>query len=693
MGTGTAPHEAPLQLAAHGGQARVRRHLPRALMVLGLVLAAAAALAHVVLLLSILARRWGYPLDLEWMEGGMLCHALRVMEGHGLYQPPSVAFIPYLYTPLYPYLLAGLGKLFGLSYGLGRALSWCGLLVACAVLVRIIWRETPVALGGRVGRGLLALLGLGLFAASFPHTGAWYDLVRNDSLYLGLVASGLYLLAYHQASAVKVLLAGVLLGLAFLTKQTSSIFILFAGAATLLLSWRRLVLLVPSVGLVAGVTVLVGNHLSAGWLWRYTFELHQGHDLRADWLWPKTELRWLKLMPASAVVVGLWMAYGLWCALRTRRLPRGDARARAFWFALVPVGVAVSAVGFSTQWAVENAFIPAFYFTAIFAPIAFGQLVGAGRRRHALAGAGTALIIGGMLALQLLSQLYKPAPHLPTQRDRAAVAPLLAQLARYQGPLLIPYHPFYAHLLGKRTGYHQMGINDITRAGHRIPLELFQRLGAHYYDAVVLDSSPERRRDYGSLLVHYKLAHYLRPEESPAVVTGYRVRPLYIFVPKRSGLPLAQGARQIFDFEDGSYRGWQLRGQAFGLGPAGGPSGNQGLAGPYRGRYLASSYVRGDRATGSLLSPPFSIDQPWLSYRIGGGRDEARLALRLLVDGVGEVHRATGRRSHLMERRWLDVSKYRGQTMRLELLDQASGGWGHLLFDDLQLNATRGSEP
>ena len=38
--------------------------------------------------------RVGYPFDLEWMEGGMLLHADRVLKGEGIYVPPSFEFIP-----------------------------------------------------------------------------------------------------------------------------------------------------------------------------------------------------------------------------------------------------------------------------------------------------------------------------------------------------------------------------------------------------------------------------------------------------------------------------------------------------------------------------------------------------------------------------------------------------------------------
>ena len=67
------------------------------------------AIYQVVLLVTAVGGRFGYPYDLEWMEGGLLQHAQRISDNQGIYVPPSVDFIPYLYTPLYPGLVAFLG--------------------------------------------------------------------------------------------------------------------------------------------------------------------------------------------------------------------------------------------------------------------------------------------------------------------------------------------------------------------------------------------------------------------------------------------------------------------------------------------------------------------------------------------------------------------------------------------------------
>ncbi|MGH9885736.1 MAG: hypothetical protein ACREBE_09420, partial [bacterium] len=74
------------------------------------------ALYQIALLIEAIAGRVAYPYDLEWMEGGLLHHALRIRQAQGIYLPPSVDFIPYLYTPLYPTLIAVFGGPFGISY-------------------------------------------------------------------------------------------------------------------------------------------------------------------------------------------------------------------------------------------------------------------------------------------------------------------------------------------------------------------------------------------------------------------------------------------------------------------------------------------------------------------------------------------------------------------------------------------------
>ncbi|MCC6747025.1 MAG: glycosyltransferase family 39 protein [Deltaproteobacteria bacterium] len=647
--------------------------LGRVASAIGPAALAVAGLGQLALLLYAFGLRVFYPLDLEWMEGGVLTTALRILEGKPVYAEPSADFISFLYTPFYPTVVAGLGKVFGLSYPVGRVVSVLAFLGACALIFEAVRRAA-----GKGRRGVLYGLGsVGLVASSYPHVGGWYDLVRGDSLYLALITAALFLLAYKRTRWPYLALAGALMGLAFLTKQTATLFIVASGALLLLLDWRRVWIYVASVGLVAGGTVLWLNRASDGWFWKYVFRMHQGHDLYWERVWPQTELTLLKLFPAVGAVLGLWLVVALGQLAFTRRLPP-EARRPLYGLLWAVVGIAVSAVGFATQWADVNAYIPGLVFAGAFAPLAVADLERRFASRPLVAGL-LALLLGGVLAGQLVHQLYRPAKLAPTLRDRRWAGPLIERLRSVPGPVLMPYHPFYPVLAGKPSHYHQMGVNDVTRAGHPYPPQILQRIANRHYGAIVLDNPVEGRYEYA--LNSYKFDYYFHHEEVPYVVSGYFVRPRYLLVPKRRE-PAPPGVRRLFDFESGTYDGFTVTGSAFGARPAGGPWPTQGMSGPFEGLYLASSYGSGDPPTGRLRSPEFPVETPKLSYRVGGGNLPGQIEVRLLL-GERVVHRGTGTNSHIMEERVVDVSAYRGQRLRLELVDEATGSWGHLLFDEL----------
>jgi len=169
-----------------------KRRVVAGLVVAAVILAALPALVQLGWHARLFAGRATYPLDLEWMEGGVLVHAQRIAAGQGIYVAPSVDFIPFLYTPLYPALLALLSFVAPLGYALGRLVSILAFAAALAMIVLASMGEAA----GR-GRKVLAALagvgGAGAVAASFAFTGYFYDLVRADSLLLACAAGALLL--------------------------------------------------------------------------------------------------------------------------------------------------------------------------------------------------------------------------------------------------------------------------------------------------------------------------------------------------------------------------------------------------------------------------------------------------------------------------------------------------------------------
>ena len=152
------------------------------------VLSAAAFLAA---FLWVALSRITYPYDLEWMEGGMLTHSLRLLQGKPLFGPPSVDFIPYIYQPFYAMVVAAVGLLTGLSLPVARGVSLVSTAVVAYLLFRTVHRETRDT--------LVAWIGVGLLFAEYPVVGFWYDLARVDNLFMALTFTGLYVARYHGA--------------------------------------------------------------------------------------------------------------------------------------------------------------------------------------------------------------------------------------------------------------------------------------------------------------------------------------------------------------------------------------------------------------------------------------------------------------------------------------------------------------
>ena len=263
-----------------------------------------------VVLARVFLSRLSYPLDLEWMEGGILTHALRLGRGQPLYAEPSVDFVSFLYTPLYPAVLCALSKIFGLSYVLGRAVSilaFGGALVFLVAAVRGIAQqfesEELPAVATAAG-----LLGAAAVCLAFPFCGSFYDLVRCDSLWLFLVSAGLYCCSPGR-SMTRIVLGALLLVLGFFTKQTAAPFMVAAAASVALTSGIERGLVFSAVAFGSTTTaILVGQYLTDGWLWIYIYRLHQSHETLFERIWPETprillDYGFMLLLPIAACLL------------------------------------------------------------------------------------------------------------------------------------------------------------------------------------------------------------------------------------------------------------------------------------------------------------------------------------------------------------------------------------------------------
>lgn len=524
------------------------------------------ALWFVVAYLGCAALRCGFPWELEWMEGGMITHAARVLRGLPIYAPPSIDFIAFFYTPLYPYLLAGLSLIAGgLSFALARSVSIAASLVIMSLLFAMARRE----------RGWLAgVLAVGLYCALFETTGTFYDLARVDSLSLAfaLAASAV---AYYRRSYAGASLAALLIVAAFFTKQTSAIVGAFIGLH-LLATRPRHALCYAAIGGGVGVGVAWWlESTSHGWFSFYAVAGHQGHAFYWRHLLIEYWRDVLFLCPFVALVPLLGASYGarwlavllgcLWIAAFIDRALSLDGRVNAYYsmlwyleprvllvvppllmaalltltrltrsnvpvpppyFLLLYIGASLaSALNHSTQWAHSNCFMPVAIWASLYSAMLLASLLKANVSRSR-GEAWAAVACAAALLLQFGALAYDPRTQTPNAADRAALHEVLTTLDSYPAPVFIAAHPLYSYLRDGTIHAHAMGFNDVAFAGGVKASE--SRFRAGEFRTVMVDTGgrwpPGLKRYYEKVHVFHFAARTLLPR------TGYEVRPKAIYV-------------------------------------------------------------------------------------------------------------------------------------------------------------------
>lgn len=166
----------------------------------------------------------------------------------------------------------------------------------------------------------------------------------------------------------------------------------------------------------------------------------------------------------------------------------------------------------------------------------------------------------------------------------------------------------------------------------------------------------------------------------------------------------AQLTKFTLDFETGDLRGWRKTDNAFDYQPTLDDNPNardRSKSSKHQGRYWIGTFERfqgkpgqkrggtqGDRPQGTLISSPFTIPSGSMSFLIGGGRSfETRVEL-MVGDPIEQrqrrVYSQTGKNTETMQRVIWDLRPHAGKTGQIRIVDQSSGGWGHINVDDFK---------
>ena len=167
-------------------------------------------------------------------------------------------------------------------------------------------------------------------------------------------------------------------------------------------------------------------------------------------------------------------------------------------------------------------------------------------------------------------------------------------------------------------------------------------------------------------------------------------------LPGNGVLPIgADGKPLNTDFETGDLRDWTATGDAWKGQPVKGPISQtrkfgEGKVANHIGHYWLGGYEKfEDKPTGTLTSAAFKVTQPWAAFLLGGGNlPGTRVELVTKADGK-VFFTARGQNSETMQPVVVDLSAQKDKEIFIRLVDEETGGWGHVNFDDFKLYAEK----
>jgi hypothetical protein len=385
-----------------------------------------ASAGFILLFLYTALRRMHYPFSYDQIEGGIVTSVWRIVHGYPPYPRPTLDFVPYLYAPLYLYLAAAVSKIIGVGYASLRLVSILGTLGSLAVIFLLVHGETRSRLAG--------LAGAGLYAACYLPLQGWFDVGRVDSLFLFF-----FLLAIYCTRRAPILLAVLVWLIAFQTKQT----VLPVAILVLCADWqrpRRMALGLAT--LLAGVaaSILVANHLTAGWYSYYLFGSAKG-------------LPWVMRTAVFYLPVDLLQPLGLALLIVLASLlcvpPAFRSRTTQFYL-FVSFAIYASIWYLRAHWgSTVNTLIPAYAWTAVLFGVALARLASWLNNLKSPNAQLCRVLLFATATVQILGFLYHPGRFVPTATTIQARQKFEQQLAVLPGDVYVINHSYDALQAGK----------------------------------------------------------------------------------------------------------------------------------------------------------------------------------------------------------------------------------------------------
>lgn len=482
------------------------------------------SIIYILVYIYVAVTRMYYPFELSSIESGISSVVARILSGKPIYTEPSLEYVPFIYTPLYYFLTSIIARITGPGFAALRVVSFTSGILCLALIYLFVKHDTKSR--------FLGLVSAGLFAAFYNISQGWFDIGGNDTLNLLLLLSALYIIRFYRNNK-SYLAGGVLLFLAFFTRQYSIIVILFVLAYGLIYN-RKIILpiLVTTVPLIV-LSILLMDRIYDNWFSFYVFSLPMGRGISTS----SIILFWTEgLLKACILPIGF--------ILGNMVLNFQSVMKNSSWGFNLFAGAGMILLSWVTQLnmgAQPGAYLPAYAMIIIIFGISANEILM--KFTISTEGKGNRLpkVVYVIMLLQFLSLIYDPRWLIPSQEDKNAGREFVDNISGIEGDVFIPSHGYLAVMAGKKQFAQASAIADLLDAGDTGPAlklreEISQAFADKKFAAVVYDdfSSPIENLDSDGNYVFEKIM--LDDSRVFSPITGTPSGPRYYFALKNPPL-------------------------------------------------------------------------------------------------------------------------------------------------------------
>jgi putative membrane-bound dehydrogenase-like protein len=165
--------------------------------------------------------------------------------------------------------------------------------------------------------------------------------------------------------------------------------------------------------------------------------------------------------------------------------------------------------------------------------------------------------------------------------------------------------------------------------------------------------------------------------------------------------PSRDGQRPLnVDFETGTLADWTATGSAFFNQPIAGDVVSlrrNDMTSDHEGEYWIAGFdVMTDAGIGTLTSDPIVVTHPFATFLMAGGGKATTSVQIVSQNESGEenvLFEAVGTERENLRRATVDLSEHQGEVIRIRVIDEIGGHWGHVNFDDFRFHATEPNIP